>query len=316
MGEPGAARATPDGGGRLSCLAVVPFLNESIYLGTFLASMDRQTRRPDQLVLVDDGSTDNSHEQALAYARTRPWVEVRARPPRTPGRDRLRDAPELEAFLWAVGETTDPFDVVVKMDADLRLAPRHFETVLTQFRRRDRLGMAGTFVAVMDDRGREHIERQPASHVRGASRFYRRKCFDDIAPIPRMLGWDGADEVRARARGWETRSFPLEGEQTIHLRPTGGHDGRLRAHARWGRCAYAVGAHPLGILAGAALRSRDRPWVVGGVAYAAGWAAGHLRAVERAPEDIRIAKREEQRVEIARVLRALPDHVRRGSLRG
>jgi biofilm PGA synthesis N-glycosyltransferase PgaC len=289
----------------VDCLVIVPFLNEGAYLPTFLASLDAQTRRPDRVVLVDDGSTDDSPRIAGAFCAERPWAVVRRRPPRPAAKDRLRGAPELEAFLWALSEESGDYDVVAKMDADLKLSSRHVETVLAAFAADPRLGMAGTYLSSRDDAGRLRVERHPADHVRGPTRFYRRICLGDVLPLPVTLGWDGADEVRARARGWRTRSLHIAGEPSLHLRPTGGHDGRLRAHARWGECAYAVGQHPLGVAAGAVLRMRDRPQIAGGLAYWVGWASAPLRGVERMPEDIRRAKRAEQRERIAAGMRSL-----------
>jgi hypothetical protein len=296
----------------VDCLVIVPFLNEGAYLPTFLDSLDRQTRRPDHVVLVDDGSTDESAALAAAFAAERPWAHARRRPPRPPAKDRLRGAPELEAFLWALDDPPAPFDVVAKMDADLQLSPRHVETVLAALAADPGLGMAGTYLSARDEHGRVRVERQPSDHVRGPTRFYRRACLEQILPLPVMLGWDGADEVRARAKGWSTRSVHIAGEASLHLRPTGTHDGRLRAHARWGECAYAVGHHPLGVAAGAALRMRDRPPVAGGVAYWLGWAAAPLRDVERMPDDIRRAKRAEQLARIGAAVRALRRRLRRG----
>ena len=295
----------------MRCVVIVSFLNEAAYLPTFLESIDRQTRRPDRLVLVDDGSDDRSLELAAAFAADRPWVQELHRPRRPKPKDRLRGAPELEAFLWAVDLIGGDYDVVVKMDADLRLSAAHFETVLHALEADPRLGIAGTYIAEELTPGRLQLARQPPYHVRGNTRFYRRACFEEISPIPVMLGWDGADEVRARARGWRTRSLAVEGEPTVHLRPTGLHDGRLRAHARWGECALAVGAPPVGVAAGGALRMRDRPRVLGGVAYGLGWATARWRGVARVPADIRAAKRAEQRAQARRALSGLAARVRR-----
>jgi poly-beta-1,6-N-acetyl-D-glucosamine synthase len=279
----------------MDCLVIVPFLNEETHIGTFLASLDRQTRRPERLVLVDDGSDDTSPATAAAFAAERPWVTVLNRPKRPPSADRLAGAPELLAFLWAAERELGDADVVVKMDADLELAPDHFERVLGELERDPRLGMAGVYLSARDPEGRLYTERHPVDHVRGPTRFYRRACFEAIMPIPTMLGWDGADEVRARARGWRTRSFTLGGTPSIHLRPTGVHDGRLRARVRWGLCAYAVGSHPLGVLAAAALQAPKPPRLIGGAAYVWGWVDAARRGAPRAPEDIRAAKRAEQR---------------------
>jgi poly-beta-1,6-N-acetyl-D-glucosamine synthase len=285
----------------MRCAVVVPLLNEEAHLPTFLASVDAQERRPDRLVLVDDGSTDASGALCDAFAASRPWVSVLRRPPQPPRKDRLAGAPELAAFLWAVERLDEPWDVVAKMDADLELAPGHVARVLEGFEEDPGLGIAGVYLSVVEPDGSLLVERHPPDHVRGPTRFYRRACFEAISPIPVILGWDGADEVRARAQGWRTRSFALEGRPTLHLRPTGLHDGRLRARARWGLCAYAVGAHPLGVVAAAALQMRRRPWLLGGLAYLWGWLDAARRGVPRAPADIRAAKRAEQ---MRRLLRA------------
>lgn len=253
---------------------------------------------------MDDGSTDGSTEIALEFAKNRDWAAVRRRPERKLGADRLHGAPEFAAFLWGVERLDGSDEILVKMDADLELAPTHFETVLRAFAEDPRLGIAGTFLRAADGQGRLRTETHPREHVRGPTRFYRRACFDAISPLPVVMGWDGADEVRARARGWRTRSVDLPGEQTVHLRPTGAQDGRLRAHLRWGACAYAVGHHPLGVLAGGVVRSRNRPPILSGLAYVGGWLTAPLRDVARAPLDIREAKRQEQLARLRSLVRA------------
>ena len=103
--------------------AVVPFLNEEWCLELFLDSMAAQTRTPDVLVLVDDGSTDGSPEIAHAFAASRDDVLVLRRPPRPAARDRLAEANELRAFQWGVEHLELDWDVVAKIDSDLELAP-------------------------------------------------------------------------------------------------------------------------------------------------------------------------------------------------
>ena len=279
----------------ITCLCVVTFLDEERYLPQFLASIGQQQRRPDRLLLVDDGSTDQSLSIARDFALRRSWVDVRERPKRPPSKDRLRGAPELVAFAWAIDEAGGDEEVIVKMDADLELAPEHFSTVLAAFADDEQLGMAGTYLWARKPDGTAYREEHPAHHVRGPTRFYRRRCWQAITPLPAILGWDGADEVRARAGGWKTRSMEMTGQRSYHLRPTGQHDGRLRAFARWGECAYAVGAHPVGVAAAAVLRAGQRPRVLGAGAYLLGWAASPARGVPRFPDDIRRATREEQR---------------------
>ena len=44
--------------GSLRLVVVVPFLDEADHLPVFLASIEAQQRPPDELLLIDDGSTD------------------------------------------------------------------------------------------------------------------------------------------------------------------------------------------------------------------------------------------------------------------
>ncbi|WP_026911205.1 glycosyltransferase family 2 protein [Patulibacter minatonensis] len=280
-------------GEHLSCLTLVCLLNEEDYLPRFLASMARQTRFPERLVLVDDGSTDRSVELCEAWAADKPWVRTVQRPRRPPSKDRLATAPEFGAFKEALELCEGDEDVVVKMDADLELAPHHFETILGAMEAEPRLGICGTYLAIHSPSGAVEIEPHPVQHVRGPTRFYRRTCWDAIAPIPTIIGWDGADEVRARDRGWATRSLPIADPPTFHLRPTGSHDGRLRAFTRWGEVTYAIGAHPLGVVAGGLIRMKQRPRVIGGIAYVIGWYIARFRKIPRFPDDIRQASRAE-----------------------
>ena len=275
-------------------LAVVAcFLNEERHLPRFLASLAAQTRPPDQLLLVDDGSSDGSVALAHAFAVDHPWVRLVERPRRPPERDRLATAAELRAFQEAVPLVDVDWDVVCKMDADLELRPTHIEQVMRAFADDDRLGVTGAYLAVETPEGpvrEEHAEH----HVRGPNKFYRRACFEQVFPLAPILGWDTTDELAARAAGWHTRALALTGGDSLHLRPTGEHGGSLRAFRRHGVCAWGFGAHPAYVVVGALSRMRRRPWVLGGLHYLAGWLGAALRRLPRADERSRAQARREE----------------------
>jgi poly-beta-1,6-N-acetyl-D-glucosamine synthase len=281
---------------------VVPFLDEASHLPRLLASIDRQTRLPDRLALVDDGSTDGSSEQASSFAACHDYAVALRRPPRPLDADRLAGAAELRSFEWAIAQLDEHWDVLAKLDADLDLNPRHFEGILDEFRADPRLGLAGAFLSDIAPDGSAARLPAPRWHVRGATKFYRRECYEQIKPIPAHLGWDMIDEVKARRAGWRTESVDLPGGDTLHLRPTGQHDGRLRAFLRWGQCAWGYGAHPGFVLLGAVKRLPWRPFVLGGVLYAVGYAGAALRGMPRVDPEVRaFVRREEARQVIAAV---------------
>jgi biofilm PGA synthesis N-glycosyltransferase PgaC len=266
---------------------VVPFLDEELHLGEMLASLAAQTRLPDRLLLVDDGSSDGSSAIAAGFAREHPWARVVRRPPRRYGRDRLAGGSAVAAFAWGVEQLDADWDVVAKVDADIWLAPRLLAEIERRFLSDSRLGMAGAYLSYRRPDGSLARQRCPETHVHGPNRFYRRACWDAIAPLPVMLGWDTVDEVRAQMRGWSTRSLEIPGEDPIHLRRMGAHDGLLRAHRRWGQGAWSIGEHPLHVLAVAVQRLGDAPPLAGSANYVLGWALAGMRGTPRAEPDLR-----------------------------
>ena len=276
-------------------LAVVTcFLNEEAYLSRLLESLAAQSRPPDRLLLVDDGSSDRSGELARRFADQHGWARAVTRPPRPPQRDRLASAAEMKAFTWAVDQLEAGWDAIGKLDADMELTPQVLAAVEREFEADPALGMTGPFIAEAGPDGVPARKPCGPEHVEGSTKFYRRECFDQIAPLPPFLGWDTIDESRARLHGWATRSFAAPGGDPLHMRPMGAHDGRLRAYRRWGLCAYAYGAHPAHVVAYGGRLARERPYVAGGLSYLGGWLGAALRRVPRAEPELRAFVRRDQ----------------------
>jgi biofilm PGA synthesis N-glycosyltransferase PgaC len=282
---------------------VVPFKDEAAHLPTLLDSLAAQTRRPDHVVLVDDGSIDGSASIAAGFAAGHPYALMLRRPPRPSGRDRMTGAHEWRAFAWAVEQLGEPWDIVAKLDADLRLSPGLLAEIGRRFAHDERLGIAGAYVSQREADGRLVRQRCPAGHVEGQNRFYRRACLEAISPVPAILGWDTIDEARARLAGWRTGSFALATGDIVHLRRMGSHDGVLRGYRRAGWAAYAYGADPLHVAASGAARLRDRPFAACGLAYLAGYAAAAWRREPRAEPCVRTLVRHEQRARLIALAR-------------
>jgi glycosyltransferase involved in cell wall biosynthesis len=281
---------------------IVPFFNEERLLPSFLSSLERQTRRPDRLVLVDDGSNDDSPAIAAAFAQRHAWAELLSRPPKPPASDRLARAPELAAFAWAHEQLAQPADAIGKFDGDLDLAPATLATLERELEHDPQLGIVGAYLSIRTPTGRLVREDCPPQHVRGATKLYRTSCLEQISPLPAMLGWDTIDDAHARMCGWRTGSVEIPGGDPLHLRPTGAFDGRQRAFRRWGACAWGFGAHPLWVALGAIRRMGKRPYVVCGLSYALGWALAGLRRQPRADAAIRRHVRGEQLLALRRLI--------------
>lgn len=282
-------------------VVVVPFLNEEQYLGRFLRSLAAQTRAPDLTVLVDDGSTDGSFAIAEAYARgTEGLVEAVRRPPRSSERDRLVKGQELLAFQWGLERVAIQWDLAGKLDADLELTPRTLETIEQAFASDPRLGIAGAYLSEHAADGRLVRLRSRPEHVNGATKFYRRRCYADVQPLPIVTGWEMVDTATARARGWQTRSLQMPEGDPLHLRAMGDYDGTLRGWRRMGMGAYALGQPPLYVALFSLARMAERPRVLGGLSFAIGWGLALLRRFPRAQSDVRAHVRREQHRRILR----------------
>lgn len=285
-------------------VVIVPFLNEEQYLPLLLNSVSAQSRLPDLLVLVDDGSTDRSSTIARDFATSHPYARALRRPPRPVARDRLASASEWGAWQWALKQTGVVGHLLVKLDADLRLPPLFFEEMEREFRADPLLGVAGTHLSTNGEDGVPRREYNVDNHVRGPTKFYRAECYCEISPVPQILGRDTIDEVKARMCGWRTASVAVPGGDPVHMRVTGSYDGRLRGFRRHGVAAYGYGAHPLHVLLGGVRRATKRPYVLGGASYVLGWFSAWIRRAPRAAPEVRAFVGGEELQSLRRRIRA------------
>lgn len=94
---------------------VIPFYNEEDFIAPTLASITSQTRAPDQIVLVDNGSTDGSRAVIAAFMHDRPNVAIEILDERTPGK-----ASALKRGLAAIDT-----EFVATCDADTIYPPNY-----------------------------------------------------------------------------------------------------------------------------------------------------------------------------------------------
>ncbi len=255
-------------------VVISPVRDEQAHLRLTLESVIAQTIRPREWVIVNDGSTDLTGEIIEEYACRHPWIHAVHRKNRG---YRKSGGGVIEAFndgyaALARGE----WDFMVKLDGDLSFEPDYFEKCFNYFEHEPRLGVGGGVIYnVMPDGTQQFEPGGPQFHVRGATKIYRRACWEEIGGFWPAPGWDTLDEVKANMLGWTTRSFP-----DVPLRQhrwTGAADGQWRDLVKNGRSDYISGYHPLFMLAKCVARLRSRPYVVGSIALLYGFLAGYLQ---------------------------------------
>jgi glycosyltransferase involved in cell wall biosynthesis len=195
---------------------VMPAHNEAQHLEACLASFVHQTRPPDELVVVDDGSTDATPEIAGRFAASHHWIRLlrtATEPGHRPG------AKVVRAFQQGLKALSRPFDLLGKFDADLLLPPDYFERVLNTFAARPNLGMCSGLVYIRQHNNWVYEPIANRDHVRGPVKLYTAACYNTIGGLRPAVGWDTADVLQARYHGFGVET--LGDLQVKHLRPTG-----------------------------------------------------------------------------------------------
>jgi glycosyltransferase involved in cell wall biosynthesis len=257
---------------QLKYVIITPVRDEEEYLEFTLKSVAAQTTPPTEWVIVNDGSTDGTREIIERYAREFTWI----RPLHLANRGfRKSGGGVMEAFYAGYDSLqTRDWEFLVKLDGDLSFPSDYFEKMFGKFHVQPRLGIGGGTLYHMID-GKMHVEEVPRFHVRGATKIYRRECWEAFGGLRRAPGWDIIDEAKANMLGWETQSFP--DLHLVHHRFTGGADGSWRNAVKNGRAYYFAGYHPVFMAAKCVYRLFRRPYLVEAVGSMWGFLTSYLK---------------------------------------
>ena len=258
---------------------ITPVRDEEKYIEATLECILRQTILPVEWVIVDDGSTDQTGVLLDRYAARHAWIRVIHRANRG---FRKSGGGVVEAFYEGYNSLqSNDWEFIVKLDGDLTFAQEYFEKCFEHFRNEPKLGIGGGEIH-HDISGQLKLEANPRFHVRGATKIYRKSCWEAIEGLWPAAGWDTIDEVKANMLGWKTYSFPEL--QLLHHRFTGTEEGLLRDRVKHGVASYVSGYHPLYVAASCLYRIPQRPYFIGSAAIMYGFLKAHLTRPPRLEE--------------------------------
>jgi biofilm PGA synthesis N-glycosyltransferase PgaC len=271
-------------------VVITPVRDEEAYLPLSIESIVRQTIRPVEWVIVNDGSRDRTPEIIEEAASKYPWIRAIHRTDRG---YRKWGAGIIEAFYDGFNSLTcKDWDFMSKLDGDLSFEPGYFEGTFKKFAENPRIGIGGG-VLYHYEAGRKVLERNPTFHVRGGAKIFRRECWDALGGLWVGPGSDTVDEVKANMLGWTTMSFAEL--HMIHHRPTGASWGPWGGVAKDGTISYVLGYHPLFMLAKSFANLARRPYVVVSTALLYGYVTACVQRVPRVndPELIRYLRNQQ-----------------------
>ena len=195
---------------------IIPAHNEANFLEGLLQSLCKQSVQASEIVLVNDNSTDQTEALMERFAKEHKNIHYVNHPSTD---QHLPGAKVIQAFSFGLKNLKQPFEVIVKLDADLILPNNYFEELLPVFEN-PKIGIAGGFCYEEKANGQwKRNHPMGHDHVRGAFKAYSKECFSAIGGLRQAMGWDTIDELLARFFDFET--LTLARLKVKHLRPLG-----------------------------------------------------------------------------------------------
>ncbi|SNZ01537.1 glycosyltransferase family 2 protein [Flagellimonas pacifica] len=194
---------------------IIPAHNEADFLKECLDSFVSQTHIPNEVIIVDDNSSDATFKIATDYAKNFGWIKVVQRKSideHVPGKK------VVDTFNFGLKYASD-HNLIGKFDADIILPPNYFESVLNHFQSNWKLGMCSGLLYIKKGENWVYEHIADKNHIRGPIKLYHKACFDKIGGLLSGVGWDTVDVLLAKYHNFE--ALTDTSLQVKHLRPTG-----------------------------------------------------------------------------------------------
>ena len=202
---------------------VIPLYNHARFVGAALESLRVQTRPPDRVIIIDDGSTDGSMQAVVAYAESLPATAgTNGHAPTVQTRTDF-----LPQFPHAGPQTTinravamaDDCDFITILHSDDCYHPRRIEKCLEHLAEHPELDLVCTRLRLIDEAGRTLPADATPTRWFSAAWSFRPVCDDQNAlDLPEWLGLANFPGTTSNffARASYLRTHPLRGYRHTH----------------------------------------------------------------------------------------------------
>ena len=209
-------------------LIIIPAHNEEKNIFFCLKSLEKQLYTDYKVVVVNDGSTDNTQKIVEEFLSFSNFELINLdKSEHQPG------AKVVKTFNKGLAtQNLDLFDVVCKFDADIIFPENYLLSVNEIYEANAKAGMVSGIVKIKksvfennlafdfkDEKKQWQFENLSSkNHVRGPIKSYRKECFVAMDGLRPVLGWDNIDVMLAKMHGWQT--ITIKNLWVKHLRPT------------------------------------------------------------------------------------------------
>lgn len=279
---------------------ITPAHNEEGTIGQTICSVVAQTLRPVEWIIVNDSSSDRTQVVVERYLPEFPFIKL-LNVKRPPGRHFSNKA---NAFKAGIAELSrDDYAFLGNLDADMTIESCYFETIVGEFVKAPRLGLAGGMVH--SKRGDRFVSQNVAlDSVAGAVQLFRRECYERIGGYVGLPfgGIDSLAEIKARMHGWEVRTYP-ECVALEHRQTGTATRGPIAARFQEGMRFRSMGYGTLFFALRCIYRAAEAPFLMGSVAALSGFLkAAFTRIPVAVGSDVRAFLRQEQQTKLRALL--------------
>lgn len=255
---------------------ILPVYNEEDYLRACLDTLVSQQLLPDQLVIVNDGSTDRTPAIIDEYVQKYSFISVLHKAEKQ--EYRIGNV-VVQNFNLGYAALQPDFEFVVKLDADITLPPHYFARIAEHFANDPKLGLAGGKQLVLESGAWVYEAVGDPDHVKGPCKSYRKACLESMRGLRPSIGWDSADEILARFYGWKVQ---VDEDLLIkHHRVTGTNSGLLKVKRRIGHGFYRIRyGFLISLISAVKSGLRNPPYLLSGIAIVWGYLEAWLRGDE------------------------------------
>jgi biofilm PGA synthesis N-glycosyltransferase PgaC len=267
---------------------ITPVKNEEKYIGFTLESVINQSVLPQEWIIVNDYSTDNTVNIISGYVNKYPWIKLYLA---KKFQEYDYSSRVVSLFNYGISLINCNYDFILKLDGDVSFEKDFCGKVLSEFKNDPGLGIAS---GTITKSGIPEKSLQEFGYTRGATKFYRRQCFDEIGGVVPVISWDTIDNAAARSKGWKTKSLPI---YFIHHKEEGSRVGsnlfqQYRTGLSNGNIPYYFPYFVVKCLS----KVRKKPYVFGSIAQLIGFIySAYFRRLRPFPDYATIQVRKDQK---------------------
>ena len=220
-------------------VAVIPARNESKFLGSTLEALNKQILKPNKVIVVNDGSKDDTHDIAVKHKAS--VIDIQDRGFRATGLPVLAEV--INKGLGDIQE--NECEYILILGADHILTPEYIDTIVEIMEKNKRIAIASGVI-----KGESQREKAP----RGSGRIVRYDFWKKIGlRYPTWFGFESYIVFKALADSYEV--CVVRDLVSMSQRPTG----KDTDYKSYGKAMRALGYHPLYALGRSALAFTKTP---------------------------------------------------------